>query len=150
MRYIYLDAGSAMSRLAKKNVSRETSKMQELPQFQIPQSVRDLAERNITQVRTAYDQFLKLMQKAHDTAVKSQGVMTQSALEIQNKAMQYAQANVEANFRFAAELARSKDLKEYLEVQTAHAKAQMETYAKQTQEVTRLLSDAAHKAQPKT
>lgn len=124
--------------------------MQDVPQFEIPQAVRDLAERNISQVRSAYDQFLKLMQKAHDTVAKSQGVMTQSAWEMQSKAMQYAQANVEANFRLAADLAKAKDLKEYLEVQTAHAKTQMETYAKQTQEVTRLLSDAAHKAQPKT
>lgn len=124
--------------------------MPEVPQFEIPQSVRELAERNISQVRSAYDQFLKLMQKAHDTVAKSHGVMTQSALDIQSKAMQYAHDNVEANFRLAADLARAKDLKEYLEVQTSHAKTQMETYAKQTQEVTRLLSDAAHKAQPKT
>ena len=124
--------------------------MQDGTQFEIPQAVRDLAERNISQVRSAYDQFFKLMQKAHDTVAKSQGVMTQSAWEMQSKAMQYAQANVEANFRLAADLAKAKDLKEYLEVQTAHAKTQMETYAKQTQEVTRLLSDAAHKAQPKT
>ena len=124
--------------------------MQDMQKFEIPQSVRELAERNISQVRGAYEQFLKLLQKAHDTAVKSQGVMTQSAWDIQSKAMQYAQANIEANFRLAADLAKTRDLKQYLEIQTAHAKSQMETYAKQTQEVTRLLSDAAHKAQPKT
>ena len=119
--------------------------MQDMQQFEIPQSVRELAERNISQVRGAYEQFLKLLQKAHDTAVKSQGVMTQGAWDIQSKAMQYAQANIEANFRLAADLAKARDLKQYLEIQTAHAMSQMETYAKQTQEVTRLLSDAAHK-----
>ncbi len=123
--------------------------MQDVHQFEIPQSVRDLADRNISQVRSAYEQFLKLMQKAHDAVAKSQGVMTQSAWDLQSKAMLFAQANIEANFRLAADLAKAKDMKEYLEIQTAHAKAQMETYAKQTQEVTRLLSDAAHKAQPK-
>ncbi len=123
--------------------------MQDVHQFEIPQSVRDLADRNISQVRSAYEQFLKLMQKAHDAVAKSQGVMTQSAWDLQSKAMLFAQANIEANFRLAADLAKAKDMKEYLEIQTAHAKAQMETYAMQTQEVTRLLSDAAHKAQPK-
>ena len=124
--------------------------MQNVQQFEIPKSVRELAERNISQARSAYDQFLKLVQKAHDTVAKSQGAMTQSAWDIQSKAMQFAQANVEANFRLAVELAKAKDMKEFLEIQTSHAKMQMEAYAKQTHELTRLLSDAAHKAQPKS
>ena len=123
--------------------------MENGPQFEIPNAVRELAERNITQVRQAYDQVVRLMRKAQETMVKSQGAMTQSALEIQAKSLQFAQSNIESNFRFASELARAKDLKEYLEVQSRYAQEQLETYARQAQEITRLMGEAAHKSQPK-
>lgn len=123
--------------------------MENGPQFEIPNAVRELAERNITQVRQAYDQVVGLMRKAQETMVKSQGAMTQSALEIQAKSLQFAQSNIESNFRFASELARAKDLKEYLEVQSRYAQEQLETYARQAQEITRLMGEAAHKSQPK-
>lgn len=122
--------------------------MYDTPQFEIPSSVRELAERNVAQVRQAYDQVLALMQKAQDAAVKSQGVMAKSALEIQTKALEFAHANVAANFNFAADLARAKDLKEYLEVQSRYAQTQLDTYAKQNHEISRLMNEAMHRTKP--
>lgn len=52
-----------------------------------------------------------------------------------------------ANLNFAADLARARDLKEYLEVQSRYAQTQLDAYAKQSQEITRLMNEAAHKAQ---
>jgi hypothetical protein len=124
------------------------SKMYDTPQFEIPSAVRELAERNVAQVRQSYEQVVSLMQKAQEAAMKSQGAMAQSALEIQAKTLEFAQANVMANFSFAADLARARDLKEYLEVQSRYAQAQLETYAKQSQEITKLMNAAAHKSQP--
>jgi len=121
--------------------------MYENTQFEIPAAVRDLAEKNVAQVRQAYEQMLTLLQKAQETIVKSQGAMTQSAFEIQAKALQYAQENIQSNFRFAGELAKARDVKEYLETQTRYAQAQLETYARQAQEITRLMGEAAHKSQ---
>lgn len=122
--------------------------MYDTPQFEIPTAVRDLAERNVAQVRQSYEQVVNLMQKAQEAAVKSQGAMAQSALEIQAKSLEFAQANVMANFSFAAELARARDLKEYLEVQSRYAQSQLEAYARQSQEITRLINEVAHKATP--
>lgn len=122
--------------------------MYDTPQFEIPAAVRELAERNVTQVRQSYEQVLGLMRKAQEAVAKSQGAMTQSALEIQAKSLEFAQANVESNFRFAADLARARDLKEYLETQSRYAQSQLDTYARQAQEITRLMSEAAHKSKP--
>jgi hypothetical protein len=97
------------------------------------------------QVRQAYDQFAGLLHQAQDAIVKSQGAMAQSAIEIQAKALQYAQSNVETNFRFAADLARAKDIKDYLDIQSRYAKAQLQTYANQAQEITRLMAAAGQK-----
>ena len=111
--------------------------MYDKPQFEIPAAVRELAERNVAQVRQAYDQVLTLMRKSQEAVAKSQGAMAQSAMEIQAKSLEFAQANIESNFRFASELARARDLKEYLETQSRYAQSQLETYSKQAQEITR-------------
>jgi hypothetical protein len=120
--------------------------MYDTPQFEIPSAVRELAERNVVQVRQSYEQVANLIRKAQEAAVKSQGAMAQGAVEIQAKSLEFAQANVMANFTFAAELARARDLKEYLEVQSRYAQSQLEAYAKQSQEITRLMNEAAHKS----
>ena len=120
--------------------------MYDQPPFEIPAGVRDLAERNVAQVRQAYEQFLGLVTKAQETILKSQGAMTISVVEIQAKVLHFAQANIEANFRFATDIAKARDVKEYLEVQSRYAQSQLESYAKQAQEITRLIGVAAHKS----
>lgn len=123
--------------------------MFETPSMEIPQAVRELAEKNVAQVRQAYDQFSGLLSQAQDAIVKSQGAMAQSAIEIQTRALQYAQSNVETNFRFAADLARAKDVRDYLDIQSRYAKSQLEAYAQQAQEITRLMTQAGQKVQPR-
>ena len=122
--------------------------MYDTPPFEIPTPVRELAERNVTQVRQSYEQLMSLMRKTQEAVVKSQGAMTQTALEMQSKSLEFAQANVMANFAFATDLARARDLKEYLEVQSRYAQTQLDVYAKQSQELTRMINEAAHKATP--
>lgn len=55
--------------------------MYSTPQFEIPIAVRELAERNINQVRQSYEQVLGLMNKAQDAALKSHGALTKGAIE---------------------------------------------------------------------
>ena len=76
--------------------------------------------------------------------------MTQTALDIQTKALRFAEQNVEAGFSLASELARARDMKEYMEIQSKHAQRQMQTYANQAQELGRLMGEAAQKVQPKS
>ncbi len=123
--------------------------MFETPTLEIPQAVRELAEKNVAQVRQAYDQFSGMLHQAHDAIVKSQGAMAQSVIDFQTKALQYAQSNVETNFRFASDLARARDVKEYLEIQSRYAKSQLETYANQAQEITKLMAEAGQSVQPR-
>ncbi len=122
--------------------------MYEKAQFEIPEAVRELAERNVEQARSAYSQFMDMARKAQDAVTKSQGAMAAGALDIQAKALTYAEQNINASFNFAADLARARDLKEYLEIQTRYAQKQMQDYAKQAQDLGRMLTEAAQKAKP--
>jgi len=123
--------------------------MADTPQFEIPPQMRELAEQNVTQARQAYNQFLDATKKAQDVVSRSAGAATDSAREAQSKAMRYTQDNMEANFDFASELAKAKDLKEAMEIQARYAQRQMQTYAQQAQDLGRLMADIAQKMQPK-
>jgi phasin len=122
--------------------------MYEKQQFEIPESVRELAERNVEQARLAYNQFMDMARKAQEAVKKSQGAMAAGALDIQSKALHYAEENVNTSFSFAADLARARDLKEYIDIQTRYAQKQMQDYAKQAQDLGRMLTEAAQKAKP--
>lgn len=119
--------------------------MNDKPQFEIPEAVREMAERNVDQARSAYTQFMDMARKAQDAVSKSQGAMTAGAFDIQSKALRYAEQNIDASFQFAADLARARDLKEYLEIQSRYAQRQMQDYARQAQDLGRLMAEAAQK-----
>ena len=123
--------------------------MSDKPQMEIPDAVRQLAERNVEQARSAYAQFMDAVRKAQEMVATSSGAMTEGALEIQGRAIKFAEENVEAGFRMAAELAKARDMKEYFEIQARHAQRQMATYAQQAQELGRLMAEAAQRAQPR-
>jgi len=124
--------------------------MYDKPQFEIPETMRDIAERNVEQSRSAYQQFMDMARQAQDMVTKSSGALTEAALDIQTRAMKFAEQNMDAGFACAQELAKARDLKEYFEIQTRHTQKQAQAYAQQAQELGRLMGEAAHKASPKT
>ncbi len=126
------------------------SQMPQMPPMEIPEPVRQLAERNVEQSRSAYMQFVEMARRAQDMVTKSSGTVTQTALDIQTKAMRFAEQNVDAGFTLATELSKARDMKEYFEIQQKHAQRQMQAYANQAQELGRLMTEAAQKVQPKT
>jgi len=121
--------------------------MTDTPQFEIPDAVREMAERNVEQARAAYAQFLEMARQAQDVVAKSSDAMAQSARDIQLQALRYAQENIDASFEFASSVAKARDLKEYLDVQTRYTQRQMKTYTDQAQNLGRLVSEVAQKAQ---
>lgn len=109
--------------------------------FEIPDNVRKMAEQNIEQTRSAYNQFMDMAKKAQDMAAQSQGAMIQSALEIQSQALKYAEKNTEASFEFASDLARARDVQQYVDIQTRYAQKQMQAYQEQAQQLSQLMSN---------
>ena len=116
--------------------------------FEIPATVRDLASKSVDQAREAYNRFLEAARQAHDVVTKSTDVITNGARDINEKAVRYTEANLQANFELAQRLVHAKDLKEALDIQSQFARQQMETFAHQAQELTRLVAQSAQKAVP--
>lgn len=112
--------------------------------FELPKELREIAEKNVAQAEAAYKQFTDAMTQAMGMWTKSlpANQMTSGFKTVQERAAAYAKANAEAGFALAAEIAKAKDIQEVLSLQTRFAQAQMQTYAQQTQELSRAVGEA--------
>ena len=117
--------------------------------FEIPGSVRDMAEKSVDQAKSAYDQFMDASRKAQAMVEQSSGSVLESSKEIQQKAQNFTEQNMKAGFDLAEKLISAKDFAEALELQSSFAQRQMETYSRQAQELTSAMAEAAKKAQSK-
>jgi hypothetical protein len=83
--------------------------MVEQQEFQIPQQLRELAEKSVEQARSAYGQFLDGMAEAvRAWSTVPSAVMTSGFKAVQERAIQFAKENAEAGFALASELAKAK------------------------------------------
>ena len=103
-------------------------------QFEIPKALQDMAQQNVEKAREAYDQFVEATRQAQLAMSQSQGVASSSTQELQKKAINYAQTNVDVNFEFATELANAKDPTEILQLQQDYLRRQMQNNIEQAQE----------------
>jgi hypothetical protein len=103
---------------------------------EIPQAARDLAAKNIDQARAACSQLFAAARKSQET-VKTMlpaGPVAEGFNSVQERAISFAQQNVEAGFSLAGELSQAADLAEVLTIQ-GKCVQQLQVYATQTQEL---------------
>ena len=125
--------------------------MAQPPTFEIPQQLRDLTEKNLEHARTAYGQFMDAMTQAMGvwTSASPASSMTAGFKVVQDRAVKFAKQNADACFNLASELANAKDLTDVLSIQSRHAQTQLQAYALQAQELSRLMVEAAQTMQPR-
>jgi len=126
--------------------------MVQTPAFEVPQQLRELAERNVEQARAAYSQFIDAMVQATGMwmAAMPSNEMTSGFKVVHDRAIRFAKQNAEACFALASELANAKDIQDVLAIQSRYAQTQMQVYALQAQELSRLMAEAAHSMQPRS
>jgi hypothetical protein len=119
--------------------------MAQTPPFEIPQQLRELAERNVEQARSAYGQFMDAMVQATGMWMGAMPAneMTSGFKVVQDRAVRFAKQNAEACFALASEIANAKNVQDVLAIQSRYAQTQMQAYALQAQELGRLMTEAA-------
>jgi hypothetical protein len=133
------------------DIVREDIMPQNQP-FEIPQQLRELAERNVEQARTAYGQLMDAMAQATGMWMSAMpsNEMTSGFKVVRERAIQFAKQNAEACFAAASELGNAKDIQDLLAIQSRSAQTQMQAYALQAQELGRLMVEAAQSVQPRS
>src|SRR6516225_3359563 len=115
--------------------------------FEIPQPIRDMAEQNMKQAHTAYEQLSNFVTKTMNTwmGVMPSNPMTIGFKDVQDRAMDFAKDNAESAFSFAGKICNAQTSQEILLIQTQFAQDRMQAYAEHTQELYGLIGEAFQK-----
>jgi phasin len=116
---------------------------------EIPETMRVLAERNITQLRETYERSKDALEAVLSSWEKSFGATGQGAVVLNRKIMDIAQRNINSSFDLAKGLTGAKNFAEAIELQSAYWRKQLDTLAAQAEEVRTLSAElAADAAEP--
>jgi hypothetical protein len=119
--------------------------------FEMPQQLRELAEKNVEQARATYAQFMDAMTQAMSVwSTAPSNVMTSGFKDVQELAIRFAKENAEAGFALASELANAKDIQGVITLQSRYAQTQLQSYGRQAQELGRLMAEAVRNMKPKS
>lgn len=110
--------------------------------FEIPEQMRDFAEKSVDQARKAFDDFMNVTQQAVSKVEDSASAMQTGTSDVNRKALTFAEEQVDAAFKFAQEMVRAKDMEEIMSLQQGYLRKQMETLGEQARDI----SDTATKA----
>ena len=106
-----------------------------MPNYEIPNELRDFAERSVEQARKAFEGFVSVAQKAAGTI---DGAAQQAQTEVKSVNAQifgYAEQNLNAAFDFAHKLVQAKDPQEAFNLQNDYLKAQISALQAQAKEL---------------
>jgi len=119
--------------------------------FEIPDQMRDFAEKSVDQARKAFDDFMGATHKAVSNVEDNANKVQAGAADVNKKALGYAEEHVDAAFKFAQALVKADNVEDMMKLQQDYLRKQMETLGEQAREFSNTASksvqDAAKAAQ---
>jgi phasin len=103
--------------------------------FEIPNELRDFAERSVEQARKAFEGFLSVAQRASGVAGDTTTTSQSGAKTVGAHVLSYTERNVNAAFDLAQKLVRAKDPQEALALQSEYLKTQLAVLQEQAREL---------------
>ena len=117
--------------------------------FEVPESMRALAEKGVSQARDSYAKFKDAAESQNSTIEAVFTSASKGASAYSAKLMEFMKANTTASLDFAQELLGVKSPSEALELYTSHARKQFETFGAQAKELAEIVQKvAAETAEP--
>jgi phasin len=113
------------------------------PSYEIPNELRDFAERSVEQARKAFEGFVNVAQKAAGAADGAAQQVQSDAKNVSSQIFGYAEQNVNAAFDFAHKLVQAKDPQEAFSLQNEYLKAQLANLQAQAKEIGSLIQKSS-------
>jgi phasin len=102
--------------------------------FEVPNEMRDFAERSVEQARKAFEGFLTVAQRAASTAGDA-AKTPEGAKSVGAHVLSYTERNVNAAFDLAQKLVKAKDPQEALSLQSEYLKTELAVLQEQAKEL---------------
>jgi phasin len=103
--------------------------------FEIPNEMRDFADRSVEQARKAFEGFLSAAQRATGVAGEVAKTSEGGAKSVSAHVLSYTERNVNAAFDLAQKLVKAKDPQEALALQSEYLKSQLAVLQEQAKEL---------------
>jgi hypothetical protein len=107
------------------------------------EKMREIAQTTLDKARDAISKYMSESQKLRERTDSSVRASYSTALEMNEKAVAFAEANVNSGFELAQRLLQAKDPQEMGSIYQSHLKEQMEKMNAQFQELGGLVSKPA-------
>lgn len=111
--------------------------------FEIPKEMRSMAEASVEQARKTLEKILANAQAAAGSMEERGATMRAGAKDINTKAFNYAEKNLQASLDYAQALVHAKDLSEVMRVHAEYVQAQMRSLAEQASEMGHIVGKTA-------
>ena len=129
-----------------KKTATTTATATATPEFELPKSVREFAERGLDQTREAYGQFKTAAEEAAGLIEETTSKAADTATDMNLKAIDFAKSNVDATFELTRKLLKTRDINEAIELQVEFARKQVEAYNAQAKDMTTFATKAVQDA----
>ena len=102
--------------------------------FQVPEEMRTMAERSVTQTRQALDSFLGAARRTAETMEQTTDKVQASGKDMAQRTFSAAEQNIRTSLDYAERLVRAKDLQEAAQIQSEFVRSQAEAMQAQMKE----------------
>jgi len=102
--------------------------------FQVPEEMRNMAERSVTQTRQALEGFLQAARRTTESMEQTSGQVQAGAKDAAQKTLSAVEQNLRTSLDYAQRLVRAKNLQEVTQIQSEFARTQTEAMQAQMKE----------------
>ena len=114
--------------------------------FEIPKEMRSMAEASFEQARKTFEKFVASAQAAAGSLEERNATVRAGAKDVSQKAIAYAEKNVQASLDYAQSLLKAKDVTDVMRLHSEYVQGQMRSLAEQASEMGQIVSKAAMEA----
>lgn len=111
--------------------------------FEIPDQMRDAADKSVEQAKKAFDDFLTATHTAVAKAENSAKSLSEGAADVNRQALALAEENVASAFDLAHRLVRARSVEEVALIQQEFVQRQMRNFAEQGKSLGEMMGRAA-------
>ena len=103
--------------------------------FEIPEQMRETADRSVDEARKAFDRFLEATLSAMATAEGQARSFSAETADLGRQSLSYAEENITASFDFAKRLVQARTLEEMTALQQEFVRRQVAAVAEQGKDI---------------
>jgi len=118
--------------------------------FEIPEQMREVADKSVGEARKAFEQFLSATQKAMATAENSAKSVGEGAADVSRQSLAFVEDNIAASFDLAQRLVQARTVQEIAALQQEYVRRQMKNLTEQGKQLGEMATRAARDAGKKT